>query len=113
MLTVLLSAALAGGWQPVAAPDKKASDLRVGRVIIEGNVRTQDDEILEELDFRPGLRLPGEADILRTEMRLLMTFHKRFDLADRRRPRIEFEPTTGSEFVDVRVLFPEKKPKQK
>jgi hypothetical protein len=92
---------------------KPAPALRVGMIVVEGNVRTPDREILEELNVFPGQVLPGEADFLRAEMRLLMTFHKRFDLADRQRPRIEFEPKTCSEFVDIRVLFPErKKPKE-
>jgi hypothetical protein len=93
--------------------EKPAPDLRVGMIIIEGNVRTLDGDILEELNLYPGQRLPGEADILRAEMRLLMTFHKRFDLADRQRPRVEFERNEpDSNFVDIRVRFPEKKRKK-
>ena len=66
-----------------------------------------------QTSYRPGGRLPSEADILRAEIRLLMTFHKRFDLADRRRPRIECERNEfDSIYVDIRVLFPEKKRKK-
>jgi hypothetical protein len=112
MLASLLGAALAGALPPIPAHDKPVPDLRVGRIIIEGNRYTLDGDILEELDFRPGQPLPSEADILRAEMRLLMAFHKRFDLADRQRPRIEFEAEKGSNYIDIRVLFPEKKRKK-
>ena len=94
---------------------EKASNLRVGHVLIAGNVRTPDGEILDELKFlRPGGSLPSEADVLRAEMKLLLTFHKRFDLTDRQRPKIEFEKDeVGSTFINVRIHFPEKRPKKK
>jgi hypothetical protein len=113
MTAGLLVLVLGSPLPPLGVEGQKvAPDLRVGRIIIEGNVRTPDREILEELNVFPGQLLPGEADFLRSEIRLLMTFHKRFDLADRQRPRIEFEPETGSRFVDIRVLFPEKRKKK-
>lgn len=109
MTAGLLVLMLGSPLPPLAVEGQKpAPVLRVGSIVIVGNVRTPDREILEELNVFPGQLLPGEADFLRAEIRLLVTFHKRFDLADRQRPRIEFEPKTCSEFVDIRVLFPEK-----
>jgi hypothetical protein len=115
MIAMLVSMALAWGPMPFTLPVVPPDELRVGQVIIKGNVRTNDCDILDELSFRPGQRLPAdlEAAMLRAELRLLMTFHKRFDLADRQRPRVSVEAAEDdSPFVDVVVTFPEKRKKK-
>lgn len=89
---------------PPVAPD------RVGRVIMVGNTRTTDRAVLQELPaLRPGGPLPGEADLLRGEIRLLVKYHRRFDLDAGKRPAVEVLPATdGTMYRDIRVSFPER-----
>lgn len=109
MLSLLAAGAVLFG-PAVAAP---AAEPRVGRVIIEGNVVTKDSLILEEFPFRPGQLLPDEAKLLKVEIRLLMKFHKRFDLDGAERPTIQvLENEFASEYRDILIRFPEKGPKK-
>lgn len=89
---------------------------RVGLITLTGNTVTPDGDILDLLGLYPGGGLPDEAGLLRLEMKLLLAFHRRFDLDAGQRPRIELAPNDlDSLFRDVVVTFPEKgsKPKKK
>jgi hypothetical protein len=102
--TVLTAAltALAAKHGPI--PDK----ARVGQIIVYGNVRTERDTIEKELGFAPGERMPSEADRLKAELRLLMKFHKRFDLDAGKRPQILVIGNLHNKYWDVEVQFFEK-----
>lgn len=106
MDAILLGVALCLGCADLS----EAEPPRVGQVFIEGNVKTKDNGIREELELYPGQRLPAEAELLKAEIRLLMKYHKRFDLAAGKRPRIKVLPPPDEEtmFRDVWVSFPEK-----
>lgn len=108
MTAALLAAALA--FVPAAGRAERASPARVGRVIVVGNARTPDRLILRRLDFSPGQPLPGEAGLLRAEIRLLTAFPKRFDLAAGDRPTVAVVVVVhrDSGFADIEVRFPEK-----
>jgi hypothetical protein len=96
-------AACLGGAEVRAEPD------RLGAIFISGNVRTPDCSIRDTLELYPGMVLPDEATLLRIEIRLLMRFHKRFDLAAGKRPTLKVLPREGdSQFRDIEVQFPEK-----
>lgn len=105
MVALLAGMVLASG----TAADPPVRD-RVGSIIIEGNVRTGDAAILNLLDgFYPGAELPSEADRLRCELRLLVAFHRRFDLDAGLRPEVVVLPNDhDSVFRDLLIRFPEK-----
>src|SRR4051812_49132857 len=111
MLFVALSSALP---QLITGANIPPEPDRVGRIIIEGNDRTNSGDILDELRFCAGCLLPSKADLLDTEIRLLLKFHKRFDLADRQRPTIEIrELEFDTPWKDIVIHFPERKPKKR
>ena len=96
----------------LGGPDKPASATtdRVGRVVLVGNGWTSDRAILRQVPVFPGEPLPGEAELLRAEIRLLVQYHRRFDLDAGKRPTVEVLPAIdGSAYRDIRVSFPERK----
>jgi hypothetical protein len=110
---MILGVVLCFGPVDAVAQQGKAEPIRVAAIYIEGNVVTRDQSIHDELKFYPGQLMPSEADLLKAEIRLLMKFHKRFDLDAGKRPRIEVLPADfETDFRDVRVSFPEKERKR-
>lgn len=109
---VCVAVALGPSVPPAGGP---AVHERVGLIIIEGNVRTEDAAILRFLPgVYPGGRLPSETDRLRIELRLLTAFHRRFDLDAGLRPELVVLPNDNdSLFRDVKLVFPEMGPKPK
>jgi hypothetical protein len=113
MITMLVATAVAVAPWP-GVPGVRAEPDRVGQIFISGNLRTRDCPIRDVLELYPGMLLPDEAILLRTEIRLLMRFHNRFDLAAGKRPTLTVLPREGdSPFRDIEVRFPEKSPKKK
>ena len=92
----------AGGPAVREAPDQ------LGQIVIVGNIRTPNGPILEVLELYPGMLLPEEATLWRTEIRLLVRFHNCFDLATGKRPTLKVLPREGkSALRDIEVRFPE------
>ena len=90
--------------------DPFADQIRVGEIRLSDNVVTKSRAIRNALDddLCNGQRMPSEADRLKIEIRLLMKFHKRFDLDAGKRPQIVVLPDPMSRYWDVEVRFPEK-----
>jgi hypothetical protein len=108
MVTMLVASALACAIGADASP---AEPARVGSIFIQGNRWTADCSILDALELWPAMRLPDEATLLRTEIRLLMQFHERFDLTAGKRPTLKVLPCKGGiPYHDIVVHFPEKRP---
>ena len=108
---LLASVAALGLWADGQAAQSEPD--RIARITYAGNQRTADERIGDVLELYPGMLLPDEAGLLRAEIRLLMRFHKRFDLAAGKRPTIRVLPRYGdSPFRDIEVRFPEKSPKK-
>jgi hypothetical protein len=96
------------------ADKSEPQSQRIGYIFVVDNLRTKQLAILQELTaLYPGGKVPGEADMLRSEIRLLMKYHKRFDLDNGKRPTIQVKARKDdSVFCDIVVSFPEKERKQ-
>jgi hypothetical protein len=103
MTALLLGLAIVG--QPPATPPAQE---RVGRVLIVGNTRTADRDVLRELQAVPGQPVPSATELRRVEIRLLLKYHRRFDIGGGKWPTVEVIREGDSEFRDVRVSFPER-----
>jgi hypothetical protein len=113
MGAMLLAAAVAVAPWLDSSPVRPEPD-RIGNIYIIGNVQTGHGPILDVLKLYPGTLLPDTATLLRTEIRLLMRFHKRFDLDAGKRPTLKVLPRQGnSPYRDIEVHFPEKAPTKK
>ncbi|HEX4607829.1 MAG TPA: hypothetical protein VH092_06445 [Urbifossiella sp.] len=102
MTAILLGLAIGG---PPAAPPP--AEYRVGSIMIVGNSRTADRDILRELNVLPGQRLPDATDLRKAEIRMLLKFHRRFDIDGGKWPVVEVI-ANESAFRDVRISFPER-----
>lgn len=103
MMTALLFLSVV---HPAETP-MRTNELRVGAIQIYGNIVTSNSKVQEALAIFPGQRLPSDEDLKWAEMRLLVAYQKRFDLINHVRPRVIVRPTSGSDFLDVWVIFPE------
>jgi hypothetical protein len=103
----LFSIVASSSW--ILDEDIRSKLDRIGRISIQGNFHTKSSRILDRLGFRSGQLLPKKDELLEAELRLLLEFHKRFELKKGLRPTIRVFPREADScFRDIEISFPEK-----
>lgn len=95
-------------WTGFSAPVQAPGELRVGRIVIEGNTDTPDRVILEHVPLRPGQRL-RYADLIAARDGLRKCGHFRVNPWRDVGPTVEALPNElDNQFRDVRIRIQEK-----